>query len=152
MEPTSNGNTTARGLRFNGYQGNCNKHPHRPSGAPAPVGNPTLLNHAFSNIGEFGYAIDTSNAAQPTLNLYQNSSSDKAVLDFFGYNPISSSYPRAGIVNLNTRNAPVLAAIIKGAADKRWNELTYVAGTAAATAAAANHRRDDGGTASVEPG
>jgi hypothetical protein len=34
------------------------------------------------------------------------------VLDFFSYNPISSAYPRAGIVNLYTRNAPVLAAII----------------------------------------
>jgi hypothetical protein len=34
------------------------------------------------------------------------------VLDFFSYNPISSAYPRAGIVNLYTRNAPVLAAIL----------------------------------------
>jgi hypothetical protein len=37
---------------------------------------------------------------------------DAAVLDFFCYNPISSAYPRAGIVNLYTRNAPVLAAIL----------------------------------------
>jgi hypothetical protein len=36
------------------------------------------------------------------------------VLDFFNYNPISSAYPRAGIVNLYTRNAPVLAAILAG--------------------------------------
>jgi hypothetical protein len=36
------------------------------------------------------------------------------VLDFFSYNPISSAYPRAGIVNLYTRNAPVLAAILAG--------------------------------------
>jgi hypothetical protein len=34
------------------------------------------------------------------------------VLDFFSYNPISSAYPRTGIVNLYTRNAPVLAAIL----------------------------------------
>jgi hypothetical protein len=109
--------------------------PHRPYGAPNPVGNPPLLNRSFSNIGEFGYAIDTSNASQPTLNLYQDSSSDKAVLDFFGYNPVSSSYPRAGIVNLNTKNVPVLAAIIKGAVSKE-STSTYV-GSAATTAAGA---------------
>ena len=94
-----------------------------------------MLNHAFSNIGEFGYAIDTSNAGQPTLNFYQSSSSDKAVLDFFGYNPISSSYPRAGIVNLNTKNAPVLAAIIKGAADARRERVSASLGQQPQTAA-----------------
>ena len=92
-----------------------------------------MVNRSFSNIGEFGYAIDTSNASQPTLNLYQDSSSDKAVLDFFGYNPVSSSYPRAGIVNLNTKNAPVLAAIIKGAVSKE--STNYVRRPAATTAA-----------------
>ncbi len=108
---------------------------HRAYGAPDPVGNPTMLDRAFSNIGEFGYAIDTSSVSQPTLNFYQGNSSDKAVLDFFGYNPISSSYPRAGIVNLNTKNAPVLAAIIKGAVSKE-STSTYV-GSAATTAAGA---------------
>ena len=34
------------------------------------------------------------------------------MLDFFTYNTAS---PRAGIVNLNTRNGPVLASIINGA-------------------------------------
>ena len=34
------------------------------------------------------------------------------MLDFFTYNTAS---PRAGIVNLNTRNGPVLASIISGA-------------------------------------
>jgi hypothetical protein len=37
---------------------------------------------------------------------------DAPVLDFFSYNPISSAYPRAGIVNLYTKNAPVIAAIL----------------------------------------
>jgi hypothetical protein len=40
------------------------------------------------------------------------------VLDFFSYNPISSAYPRAGIVNLYTKNAPVLAAILAGTLEK----------------------------------
>jgi hypothetical protein len=108
--------------------------PHRPYGAPNPVGNPVMLNRAFSNIGEFGYAIDTSSVTQPTFNFYQSSSSDKAVLDFFGYNPVSSSYPRAGIVNLNTKNAPVMAAIIKGAVSTEPNTtVLQAAATNAAT-------------------
>ena len=108
--------------------------PHRPYGAPNPVGNPVMLNRAFSNIGEFGYAVDTSSVTQPTFNFYQSSSSDKAVLDFFGYNPVSSSYPRAGIVNLNTKNAPVMAAIIKGAVSTEPNTtVLQAAATNAAT-------------------
>ena len=107
--------------------------PHRPYGAPNPVGNPTMLNRAFSNIGEFGYAINTASVSQPTLNFYQGSSSDKTVLDFFGYNPVSSSYPRAGIINLNTRNTPVLAALIKGAVSSEPNTTV---GAGAATNAA----------------
>ena len=136
LEPTSTGNPNSPGdCASTDTSGNCNRHPHRPSAAPAPVGNPMFLNHAFSNVGEFGYAIDTTN--QPnTLNFYQTSSGDKAVLDFFGYNPISSSYPRAGIVNLNTKNAPVLAAIIKGALTQDGTS-NYVAGTTATTAAGA---------------
>jgi hypothetical protein len=52
----------------------------------------------------------------PTLKFWDNSTSPPfqyaPVLDFFCYNPISSAYPRAGIVNLYTRNAPVIAAIL----------------------------------------
>ena len=81
-------------------------------------------------------AIDTSNGSQPTLNFYQGTSGDKALLDFFSYNPISSSYPRAGIVNLNTKNRPVLAAIIKGAVSTE-NPNATVGQTAANNAATA---------------
>ena len=35
------------------------------------------------------------------------------MLDFFTYNPVDHSYPRLGIVNLNTKNVPVLAAILQ---------------------------------------
>lgn len=137
MEPTSNGNNSSPGdCAATDTNGNCRNHPHRPSVAPNPVGNPMILNRAFSNVGEFGYAIDTSNGSQPTLNFYQGTSGDKALLDFFAYNPISSSYPRAGIVNLNTRNAPVLAAIIKGAISTENTNVT-VGQTAASNAATA---------------
>ena len=114
---------------------NHNDRPHRPSPAPVPISsgqNATIVtNHAFSNVGELGYGIDTSNlptggpstcapnpvpgaGALPTLDFSSPSFTDAPILDFFSYNPISSAYPRAGIVNLYTRNAPVLAAMLAG--------------------------------------
>jgi hypothetical protein len=109
--------------------------PHRPSPAPPPITSPSpnqtiVVNHAFSNVGELGYGIDTSALATPgpsptpacaptqgpiavpTLDFSSPDFPDAPMLDFFSYNPISSAYPRAGIVNLYTKNAPVLAAII----------------------------------------
>jgi hypothetical protein len=109
--------------------------PHRPYGAPDPVGNPPMLNHAFTSVGEFGYGIVTSNPTQPTLD-FRSASSDAPVLDFFGYNPVSALYPRGGIVNLNTKNAAVLAATIKGALSQNGTS-NYVDQTAATNAAAA---------------
>jgi hypothetical protein len=73
-----------------------------------------VLNHPFSNVGEFGYGLDTANGFQP-VNFVAETSNDKAVLDFFTYNPILHTYPRAGMLNLNTRNAPVIAAALKAA-------------------------------------
>jgi hypothetical protein len=88
--------------------------PNTGSTKPRPATVPIVLNHAFSNVGEFGYGLDTANGFQP-LNLVTETSNDKAVLDFFTYNPILHTYPRAGIFNLNTRNVPVLAAALKAA-------------------------------------
>ena len=102
--------------------------PERPDHAPNPGPNTVVLNHAFTEVGELGYGIDTSKANGitdppncdicPTLKLdtayNATTNRDPAVLDFFSYNPVSSAYPRAGIVNLNTKNWPVLAAILKG--------------------------------------
>src|SRR5206468_8104214 len=86
--------------------------------APTPAASTQVINHAFSNVGEFGYGIDTSatggSTPLPTLDFSSPSFPDAPILDFFSYNPISSAYPRAGIVNLYTRNAPVLAAILSG--------------------------------------
>jgi len=61
------------------------------------------------------------------------------VLDFFSYNPVSSAYPRAGIVNLYTKNAPVIAAMLAGTlkndigASPTPNPLPVISGTPAAT-------------------
>ena len=86
--------------------------PHRPQNAPTPASSTYVMSHGFSTVGEFGYGIDTSTAGLPTLDFTPPNFSYAPVLDFFSYNPVSSAYPRAGIVNLYTRNEPVLAAIL----------------------------------------
>ena len=47
------------------------------------------------------------------LDLHTSGTNESALLDFFTYNPVDHSYPRLGIVNLNTKNEPVLAAILQ---------------------------------------
>src|SRR5262245_5240874 len=72
-----------------------------------------LLNRRFENVGEFGYARNpASTTSTGTLDFASATSRDSAMLDFFTYNVAGN---RAGIVNLNTRNIPVLASIIRGA-------------------------------------
>jgi hypothetical protein len=95
-----------------------------PPGAPAGY---VLLNRRFENVGEFGYAYNpASTTTSKTLDFAASTSHDKPLLDFFTYStagqPIglfgnAGNAPpyRAGIVNLNTRNGPVLASIINGA-------------------------------------
>ena len=88
----------------------------RPPSAPYPPGSPVgyiFLNRRFENVGEFGYAYNpASTTTSKTLDFFTSTSTIAPILDFFTYNTAS---PRAGIVNLNTRNGPVLASIIKGA-------------------------------------
>jgi hypothetical protein len=135
------------------WNGDCShnqsgNNPHRPCGAPAPV-SPVVISHAFSNTGELGYGIDTSLGGPtpgptplPTLDFSSPNFYDAPVLDFFSYNPISSAYPRAGIVNLYTKNAPVIAAMLAGTlkndvgASPTPNPLPIISGTPAATSEA----------------
>jgi len=78
--------------------------------------NYVLLDRRFENVGEFGYAYNPASnplvTPSRTLDFASAASKDKAILDFFTYNTAGK---RAGIVNLNTRNGPVLASIIRGA-------------------------------------
>jgi hypothetical protein len=91
---------------------------YRPAFAPGPGSPPlppnyALLNRRFENVGEFGYAYSpASSLGAKTLDFASATSRARAMLDFFTYNTASQ---RAGIVNLNTRNGPVLASIIRGA-------------------------------------
>lgn len=103
-----------------------NNDPARPFAAPTPPPNPAptpvVLDRRFSTVGEFAYGIKTWRAGLPTLDFATPfldfstpPSRERMLLDFFTYNPVASTLPRAGIVNLNTQNAPVLAALITGA-------------------------------------
>lgn len=114
-----------------------NTDPVRPSPSPSPVPSPfpppagmsptpppaistyVMLNRPFRNVGEFGYAFRTASGPTPTpspnpktLDFYTATSPDAPILDLFTYNTATT---RAGIVNLNTRNISVLAAILMGA-------------------------------------
>jgi hypothetical protein len=112
VDPASGSSTTT--IQFGGgsVYGFENADSARPVGAPAPPPGspPVMLNRSFRNVGEFGYGIRTSVATFPTLDFYR-ASIDAPILDLFTYN---SAPVRSGIVNLNTRQPAVLAAILKG--------------------------------------
>lgn len=100
------------GMSFDDSNQNLNRPPFAPP-PPAALANYVLLNRRFENVGEFGYAYNpASTTPNKTLDFFTSASHDKPMLDFFTYN---TGTKRAGIVNLNTRNVPVLASIIRGA-------------------------------------
>ena len=97
--------------------------PHGPLGKPipAPGATPIVIDHAFTTTAERGYGLKTEESFTP-LDLHTSGTNESALLDFFTYNPIDHSYPRAGIVNLNTKNAPVLAAILQMSLKKDFDQ------------------------------
>ena len=99
-------------MSFDDPNQNLDRPPFAPYPPPVPA-NYVLLNRRFENVGEFGYAYNpASTLTSKTLDFASSTSNDRALLDFFTYNAAGN---RAGIVNLNTRNGPVLASIIRGA-------------------------------------
>lgn len=123
-----------------------------PAAAPSPPANFKVLNRPFRNVGEFGYAYKN---ATTTLDFQTSGSSDSKILDLFTYN---TATPRAGTVNLNTLNIPVLAAVLMGAVTaepppstpsatptvlSRPNAIRAAAAITTATAAAAALGRQD---------
>ena len=98
--------------------------PDAPS-RPNPV---LVLNHEFRNVGELGYAYRN---ASTSLDFHTAGSVDAPLLDLFTYN---TANPRSGIVNLNTRNASVLAAILAGAITIDSSSSTVTRANAAAAA------------------
>jgi hypothetical protein len=103
---------------------------------PAYVSSGVFANRPFRSVGELSYgynlldAINNRNGGHYLTDFkdpYDSTTNpDPALLDFFTYN---TAAVRSGIVSLNTRQPPVLAAILKGAIfNKNNNDADYTAG------------------------
>jgi hypothetical protein len=84
-----------------------------------PSFTPIVLNHAFTTVGDFGYGLRPEYASSRFQRLdFHTANPNANLLDFFTYNPVDHDYPRMGFVNLNTKNVPVIAAILQSALKK----------------------------------
>lgn len=91
------------------------------NGLPMVPGNsnsrPVILNRPFRSVAELGYAF--RGTPWKSIDFFTPESGDGALLDYFCISERAAApYPhlRAGTVNLNTPQAPVLAALLRGAA------------------------------------
>jgi hypothetical protein len=90
---------------------NSNPYNENSSSSAGDTVRPIMMNRPFRSVGEMGYAFRD----QPfkTLDFSSASSPDAGLLDLFTVNDYSdTSGARAGVVNLNTRQAAPLAAVI----------------------------------------
>ena len=144
-DPVTGATTTM--IEFNGGWafGLENSDPARPASSPIPSASPfpipggmsptpppavsgyVMLNRPFRNVGEFGYAFRASTTSTPppsipkTIDFVSAMSPDAPILDLFTYN---TAGVRAGIVNLNTQNPAVIAALLKGAITNEVSSAT----------------------------
>jgi hypothetical protein len=82
---------------------------------------PIVLNHPFTTVADLGYGLKIENGFMPIdFHTWPQvaGSLDAALLDFCTYNPVDHNYPRLGIANLNTKNVPVVAAVLQSALKK----------------------------------
>ena len=107
-----------------------------------PTFTPIVLNHAFSNPGDMGYGLRPEYAPNRFNRLdFHTANLNASILDFFTYNPVDHNYPRLGVVNLNTKHVPVIAAVLQNALKKDIDTATLpnpfpVVASSEATAAA----------------
>ena len=84
---------------------------------------PIVLNRPFKNVGELGYVF--SGTPWKNIDFFTSESGDAPLLDIFCINDSSDSNAlTAGKVNLNTRQIPVLQAIIAGAYKDEQNSYS----------------------------
>jgi hypothetical protein len=106
--PTPTPNPNPASLGDNALAGNTANPYNETSG---DTWRPVMMNRPFRSVGEMGYAFRD----QPfrTLSFSSVSSPDAGLLDLFTTNDYSDpSGMRGGVVNLNSRQAPVLAAVL----------------------------------------
>lgn len=93
--------------------------PNTGSTKPRPSFTPIVLNHPFTTEGDFGYGLRPEYGSNRFQRLdFHTANPNANLLDFFTYNPVDHNYPRGGFVNLNTKNAPVIATILQSALKK----------------------------------
>jgi len=86
---------------------------------------PTILHRPFRSVAELGYVFRDTPWAN--INFSFPESGDSALLDVFCVNDTSSTYGFvAGRVNLNTRQAPVIAALLSGSLRDKDDSTTPV--------------------------
>lgn len=82
---------------------------------------PIILNRPFRSVGELGYVF--RDIPWKTLDFFTQHSGDLALLDVFSISENEGEEPiTAGQVNLNTRQEPVLAALLQGSS--KQEEMT----------------------------
>jgi len=93
--------------------------PYTGTTKPLPSFTPIVLNHAFSTVGDFGYGLRPEYVPNRFQRVdFHTANPTASFLDFFTYNPVDHNYPRTSIVNLNTKNVPVIAAILQSTLKK----------------------------------
>jgi hypothetical protein len=118
---STDGNTWVYGIETNQTDANISKVAPSPTVPPAAPPTPIPgasppgtynVNRPFRSGGDLGYVINSYAPGFPTLDFYTAGSTDAPVLDMLTYN---SALVRSGSVSLNTRQAAVLAAILRRA-------------------------------------
>ena len=85
------------------------RNPSTEPSAPTQPAGVIVLNRAFRNVGEFGYAYRNGSTA---IDFLSASSPYASLLDLFTYNTAPT---RAGIIDLNTANIPAITGLLTGA-------------------------------------
>ncbi|MCX6970671.1 MAG: hypothetical protein NTV93_11065 [Verrucomicrobia bacterium] len=95
-------------------------------GSPA---RPVMLNRPFRSVGEMGYAFRDD--PWKTLDFSSAYSADAALLDLFSVAESPVGNVTAGVLNLNTRQQPVLKAVLAGALKNELNASSTLPATEA---------------------
>jgi hypothetical protein len=95
-------------------------------GSPA---RPVMLNRPFRSVGEMGYALRDD--PWKTLDFSSAYSADAALLDLFSVAESPVGNVTAGVLNLNTRQQPVLKAVLAGALKNELNASSTLPATEA---------------------
>jgi hypothetical protein len=88
-------------------------------GSPA---RPIMLNRPFRSVGEMGYAFRDD--PWKTLDFSSDYSADAALLDLFSVTESPVGGVTAGTLDLNTRQQPVVQAVLAGAIKNETNSTT----------------------------